>query len=59
MSLRNGVFPGDEQFVARHLDEHTVDERVLEIPTAQTRRTRKPITDRSATDTFSHTPANN
>lgn len=45
ISLRNGVFLGDEQFVARHLDEHTVDERVLEIPTEQTRRARKSLSD--------------
>jgi len=45
MSLRNGVFLGDEQFVVRHLDEHAVDKRVPEIPTTQTHRTRKSISE--------------
>ncbi|MCP5202420.1 MAG: transposase [Gammaproteobacteria bacterium] len=45
ISLRNGVFLGDEQFVSRHLDDQGIDERVIEVPAQQTRRAQRSLVD--------------
>ncbi len=44
-SLRNGVFLGDEHFVASNLDRTAIKNKVLEVPREQTRRRCKTISE--------------